>query len=701
MQPADIHRTALRDALVGQVLRGSAGVSYYLRERIGEGGQGWVFKANWDEPTGLLVIVKVLRPDAIHGDSLPRFQREAEVLRLLSQQPRPNPHIVRFYDHAVQYFARPGVDERLALPFTVLEYVHGPTLEQVLAPLRGTGLPVERVRRLGRQVVHALELVHSQKVVHRDLKPSNILLATEQGAEVAKVTDFGLVKFADMNLQRTATLAGASLGYAPPEQYEQGNQRVSPRTDIFSLAAILYEMLSGRLAFPFAERDNPLMIVARILNDPRPSLMAVRGQLARGLRDRPELIAKIDTVLARGLLADPAARQESVTDFWGQLEPLLRAAGGVSTDTMPPPSKLPFADTDLARTRPSFGSLDHQTLVSGRSSGLPASHVRVNEPAQPVPSGPPAEVRQRVTDNASNPAAWTGRVVTRPLRAGIVRGAAFGPDGGSAVAGGPSALARWDGNSWAGLALPPAIDVRLLRGVRFLPGGDLLLYGEQSLAARLGQRGASEVWNIPDRGLTFLAAHAEGGDLTTLVGERPLVRSSGAPADSIGCVAQFVGNRVQLASDVASAKRLNGVTRLRGGPLVACGDWGAIVRIEGNSVQHMGAICQGHLTAIEPVLGGGAVTVGAGGHALRLSPSLEASLEAVQTTRDLVSLTIGSDGTAWAGAAQARLVRRSPEAWVRISGDVGITPSIVAIWATDRLVRAICDDAAVIEWRLS
>src|SRR4029079_9245226 len=102
----------------------------------------------------------------------------------------------------------------------------------------------------------ALEDVHAQRVVHRDLKPSNILLAQEQGNEVAKVTDFGLVKLADISLQKTTALAGASLGYAPPEQYEQGNQRVSPRTDVFSLAAVVYEMLSGQHAFPLNERRN-------------------------------------------------------------------------------------------------------------------------------------------------------------------------------------------------------------------------------------------------------------------------------------------------------------------------------------------------------------------------------------------------------------------------------------------------------------
>ncbi|MBX3216211.1 MAG: hypothetical protein KF850_29500 [Labilithrix sp.] len=94
-----------------------------------------------------------------------------------------------------------------------------------------------------------------------------------------------------------------------------------------------------------------------------------------------------------------------------------------------------------------------------------------------------------------------------------------------------------------------------------------------------------------------------------------------------------------------------------------------------------------------------------GGHALSLDPQLHAQLEAVQTTRDLLCLTSTDDGQAWAGSAQARLVRRSSlgaaSSWVRISGDIGVTSSMVAIAAGPRTVRAIGDDGTVIEGRLA
>jgi hypothetical protein len=121
------------------------------------------------------------------------------------------------------------------------------------------------------------------------------------------------------------------------------------------------------------------------------------------------------------------------------------------------------------------------------------------------------------------------------------------------------------------------------------------------------------------------------------------------------------------------------------------------VRLELGVAQLAGAICAGHLLAIAALPDGGAVTVGAGGHALSLSPTLAPQLEAVQTTRDLLTLAVDPNGVAWAGSAQARLMRRARGSWVRMSGELGLTSSVVALWAGPRAVRAVCDDGSVIE----
>ncbi|MGO8997173.1 MAG: protein kinase domain-containing protein [Polyangiaceae bacterium] len=697
---------ALRDALSGQVLRGNT--SYHLRERIGEGGQGWVFKANWDEPSGLVVIVKVLRPDAVNNEALQRFEREAEVLRLLSQG-RPNPHIVRFFDHAVARVKSPLSADLISLPFTVLEYVNGPTLEHVLKTVRGRGLPVERVRRLVRQVVLALDVVHAQKVVHRDLKPSNILLANEAGTEIAKVTDFGLVKVVDVNLQRTTSLAGASLGYAPPEQYEQGNQRVSVRTDVFSLAAITFEMLSGGVAFPYKEGENPLLIVTRILNGQRPSLFRAIDGLAPELAARRDLIEALDAQLSQALAADPNDRQASVQDWWQAIEPLLRAVNEPRTPgTAPrtdsrsrtpyPNAALPFAKTEHG---PPQGSAERRPLTGAPPATPPrrSSSTSMNAARH---SGAPIS-RVRASDSAAaNPAAWSWSVASPPVQATSVRAAVFEANGESIVSVGANGLARFARGAWAPVDAPSGMDVREVRGLRRLPGGDLLLFGAHSLAVRLSAKGAHDAWGIPDRDITFHGACTEENGVTTLVGERP-GRGSNRPqsTNTVGAVAQFVGDRLSLVSEATACSRLRGTTRLRGGTYLACGDWGSLVRLELGVAELVGSVCGGHLLSIEATEDGGAVTVGVGGHALSISPRLEAHLEAVQTTRDLHALTIADDGAAWAGAAQARLLRRTNGAWVRMSGDVGIAPAIVAVWATARFVRAICDDGAIIEGRLA
>ena len=701
----------LRDSLAGRVLRGSGDVTYHLRECIGEGGQGWVFRANWDDPSGHVVIVKVLRPDVVGVETLKRFKREADVLRMLSTQGRPNPYIVRFYDHAVAQVPSPYGAEPITLPFTVLEYVDGTTLEKVLHDQKGRGLPAERTRRLLRQMSQALDIVHAQKVVHRDLKPSNILLATEAGTEIAKVTDFGLVKLVEMNLQRTAALAGASLGYAPPEQYEQGNQRVSPRTDVFSLAAVAFEMLSGKPAFPFNEGENPLLIVTRILNGPRPTLMKNRNALAPELESATPLIEALDRELTKALAADVNARHESVMDFWKAIEPPLRAA---AEDQRPPPRSRVNAYDVTARVNDS-GSRIPVAQPNGSGVQLRAAGLAAGGSVAPPGVGNPAHLRptpmpdapDRISEaQAASPAAWQWTVLTTALAPGSLRGAVFRPTGDAAVAVSSTGLMRWERGAWMPASLPAHVPRTSIRGLRWLADGSVLFFGESGLVGRVAPNGAANLWRVPDTEITFLGAFAEASGTTTLVGERPYrgAAARSVPGGTAGVVAQFSGDRVTLVSDAINTTKLRAVTRLASGVLVACGDWGSIVRIELGVVEHVGTICGGHLACISPLPDGGAVTVGVGGHALSLTAKLEAQLEAVQTTRDLLSLATTEDGQAWAGSAVARLLRRTtaPTAgWIRMSGDIGVTSSMIAITATSRSIRAIGDDGAVVEGRLA
>ncbi len=697
-QAADPRLVPLRDSLVGTVLRGTGGVAYHLRECIGEGGQGWVFRANWDDPTGQIVIVKVLRPDVVGTEALRRFQQEANVLRQISTS-RPNPYVVRFFDHAVAQVPSPYGPEPLTLPFTVLEYVAGTTLEKVLADSKGKGLPLERTRRLLSQIAKALDVVHAQKIVHRDLKPSNILLAQTDGTELAKVTDFGLVKLVDMNLQKTAALAGASLGYAPPEQYEQGNSRVSPKTDIFSLAAVAFEMLSGKPAFPFHEGENPLLIVTRILNGARPTLMKTRNTLAAEIETKTEVIQALDHELTRALAADLKERHENVMSFFQALEkPMMQALG---------------KPDQIGRNAPFISPYEATARAQGDGVVASASGVQVRMPGSAPPAQSAVASSMKAGDrraqgmdraseaHASSPAAWTWTVLTTPLGAGAIRAAAFSPTGEAAIAIGGSGMLRWERGAWIPMKLAPQIPPSSVRGIRWIPSG-ALIFGESGLVARVTPSG-HVILRVPDAEIVFHGALAEDNGTTTLVGERPYrgAAARSVPGTSAGVVTQFNGDRVTVVGDAINCTRLRGIARLSGGQLVACGDWGAVVRIEMGVVEHVGSICGGHLLAIAPTPDGGAVPVGVGGHALSLSAKLDAQLEAVQTTQNLLSVSTTDDGQAWAGSVNARLLRRSNGSWVRMSGDIGVSSSMIALSSQARTIRAIGDDGAVVEGRIA
>lgn len=702
-QVQDARLVPLRDSLVGRVLRGSANVNYHLRDCIGEGGQGWVFRANWGDPAGHVVVAKVLRPDVVATEALRRFQREAEVLRRLSQG-HPNPYVVRFFDHAVAQVPSPFGPEPFALPFTVLEYVHGKTLEALLAEEK-RGLAVARVRTLARHIALALDAVHQQKVVHRDLKPSNILITQEAGVEVAKVTDFGLVKLVDMNLQRTAALAGASLGYAPPEQYEQGNERVSPRTDVFSLAAVVFEMLSGRLAFPFVEGENPLLIVTRILNAPRPLLKKVRASLSPELETNTHATDALDRELTRALAADPAARHASVLELVDGLDAGFRLAleegspkivavgGGVN----------PFEATARANEKesPARGS-GMQRRVGAAESVAPSAIADLppaptgrglSSPQGRESSSPPPEVQ------AGNPAAWAWQVVGAGSAPGL-RAATFMP-GGDPMVVNAHGFARLERGRWRHITVS-GFSTAAVRGLAALDDDAVLAFGEGGLVARVSSTGASEVWRVPDAEIVFHGAISDGGT-TTLVGERPF-RGTGprtVQGSTAGVIAQFAQSRLVVVADANGCARLRGVTRLSSGKIVACGDWGTVVRLELGVVDQTSTVCNGHLTQAAARADGGFYAVGLGGHALSLNAAFEAQLEAVQTTRDLVSLHVGADGQAWAGSSQARLLRRSNGSWIRMCGDLRTSATMIAITCGGRWVRAVGDDGAIVQGALT
>ncbi|HTS27773.1 MAG TPA: protein kinase [Bryobacteraceae bacterium] len=289
--------------MIGQRL-----LHYEIVEKLGEGGMGIVYKAR-DTHLGRFVAVKVLPPGRTADASRrARFVQEAKAASALN-----HPNIVVVHDIA----ADAGVD------FIVMEYVAGKTLGQLI-PRKGMRLG--EVLKIGVQVAEALARAHSAGIVHRDLKPAN-LMVDEHG--LVKVLDFGLAKLAEAAPAdgSTATIEmqteeGSIVGttaYMSPEQGE--GKPVGPRSDIFSLGSVLYEMLTGQPAFRGESKISTLAAVLHQEPAPLPE-------------DFPKEVARI---VSRCLRKDPARRFQHMDD----VQVALRELQEESDSGKLPPQKGP------------------------------------------------------------------------------------------------------------------------------------------------------------------------------------------------------------------------------------------------------------------------------------------------------------------------------------------------------------------------
>ncbi|HEX5881077.1 MAG TPA: serine/threonine-protein kinase, partial [Actinomycetota bacterium] len=243
--------------------------------RIGVGGMGEVWEAD-DTVLGRRVALKVLVQElADDPRATRRFVREARATAKLT-----HPNVTRVYD-----FGRDG-----GLPYLVMELLEGDTLADRLA---GGPLPPSEAARIGAAVADALDVAHSRGIVHRDIKPSNVLLTP---AGEVKVMDFGIAAAADETHSTTGSGLYGTAAYISPER--AAGQAATPATDVYSLGAVLYELLIGRPPFL---GDSPVLVVRAHLHErPRP----VR-ELA------PWVPARLADACEAALAKDPAQRPSS------------------------------------------------------------------------------------------------------------------------------------------------------------------------------------------------------------------------------------------------------------------------------------------------------------------------------------------------------------------------------------------------------
>jgi serine/threonine-protein kinase len=254
--------------------------SYEIKGVLGRGGMGIVLKA-FDPALSRNVAIKVLSAHlATSGPARRRFLREARAAAAV------------VHEHVVGVFA---VVESVGLPFLVMEYVPGRTLQE---RVDSAGPPeLAEILRIGSQTAAGLAAAHEQGLIHRDVKPANILL--ENGVERVRLTDFGLARAAaDAALTHSGVISGTPH-YMAPEQAT--GESIDHRADLFSLGSTLYAMCAGHPPF---RAESPLGVIRRVCDDrPRP------------LREvNPEVPAWLEAIIARLMAKDPKERYESAAE---------------------------------------------------------------------------------------------------------------------------------------------------------------------------------------------------------------------------------------------------------------------------------------------------------------------------------------------------------------------------------------------------
>jgi serine/threonine protein kinase len=266
----------------GRVIKGR----YKLIDELGRGSFATVYIVR-DMKTNRIYAMKIMHYDlADDGEQLARFQREAHILLTLS-----DPHIVRIFEYGDE-------DE---LHYILMDYIDGQNLKYHIL----TNGPMEPGRALdyAHQIAEGLDTAHQHGVVHRDIKPQNIVINSK---DVAKITDFGLARSREtVTLTQSNVFMGTAY-YIPPEQAESG-RAADIRSDLYSLAAVLFEMLSGH---PPYEGDTAVDIVVKHMNEPVPSIC----------RLYPDLPPELDRFLQKAMAKTPVDRFSTPQEFIAALE---------------------------------------------------------------------------------------------------------------------------------------------------------------------------------------------------------------------------------------------------------------------------------------------------------------------------------------------------------------------------------------------
>lgn len=351
------------DPLVGRVLAGR----YRLIAKLGQGGMGAVYKGEHVKMNRLTAI-KILAPElANNAEFVARFQREAETASHIN-----HPNAVIIYDFG---------EAEDGLVYLAMEFLEGRPLSSIIR--REGPLPLNRVARIIRQAAEALNAAHQIGIVHRDFKPDNVMICQRAGQELVKVLDFGIAKQIRVDPKHEAlTQTGFVLGtpqYMSPEQVL--GEQLDPRSDLYSLALVAYEMLTCTLPFEGASPQSQM--VKRLLEPPKPLRLA-RPQLA--------IPPAVEQVIMRALSRYPHQRHSSTLEFAFELERVALQAPPISQPIAhaprPGPPTPPVITPQPAPQRPQTRTPPQPTPATPMPQ-QPQMHT----PPQPTPATPMPQAR--------------------------------------------------------------------------------------------------------------------------------------------------------------------------------------------------------------------------------------------------------------------------------------------------------------------
>ncbi len=262
--------------------------NYQILEEIGRGGMGVIYRARQRHSRRIVALKRILSYHADSQETLARFRREAQAAASLD-----HPNILPIYEVS-------ECDD--GLPFFSMKFAGGGSLLDAAPALRGES---RRAVALMAKVSRAVQYAHGQGILHRDLKPGNILL---DGRGEPLVSDFGLAKWLDTSshLTRTLTIFGTP-GYIAPEQVNGSSGKLGPTADVYSLGAILFDLLAGRPPFM---GEHALKVIQQASEERAPKLRTLMPGLDRDL----------ETICAKCLEREPSARYRSAGDLAEDLE---------------------------------------------------------------------------------------------------------------------------------------------------------------------------------------------------------------------------------------------------------------------------------------------------------------------------------------------------------------------------------------------